>query len=229
VTYSLVARCARTGAVGVATATADIAVGARVPHAAAGVGAVATQHRTDPRLGPLGLRLLADGCSAADVVAAIAAEAPHVAWRQLAVVDAAGRTAAFSGELVTTVGCEHHAPGCVAVGNCLRTAEVGPAMTAAFADAPGEPLAERLVRALEAGLAAGGETSPARSAALLVARDPDMALVDLRADDDAEPIVALRGLWDAYRGWVADFRLRALDPDAARGVADGGPGDGDLP
>jgi uncharacterized Ntn-hydrolase superfamily protein len=200
-----------------------------VPHAAAGVGAVATQHRTDPRLGPTGLRLLAEGRDAADVVAAIAAEAPHAAWRQVAVVDAAGRTAAFSGGRVSTIGCEHHAADCVAIGNCLSTADVGPAMTAAFVDAPGEPLAERLVRALEAGLAAGGETSPARSAALLVARDPDMALVDLRSDDDPDPVAALRGLWDAYRGWVADFRLRALDPDHALGAADGGTGDGDLP
>ena len=226
-TYSLAARCARTGAFGVVTTTADIAVGARVPFAAAGVGAVVTQHRTDPRLGPLGLRMLAEGGSADDVIGRLMGSTPHAGWRQVAVVDAAGRTAAFSGDRVTTIGCEEHGEGCVAIGNCLRDAGVGAAMTTAYAAAADEPLAERLLRALEAGLAAGGETSPARSAALLVVRDPDLALVDLRIDDDAEPIGALRRLWDGYRGWVGDFRLRALDPDRASGTADGGAGDGE--
>ena len=89
-TFSLVARCPRTGQLGAAVATADIAVGARVPHAGAGVGAVLTQHRTDPRLGPRGLELLRSGCDALATVAALVASTASADWRQLAAVDAAG-------------------------------------------------------------------------------------------------------------------------------------------
>ena len=87
-------------------------------------------------------------------------------------------------------------------------------MVAAFQDAPGDPLAERLVSALEAGLAAGGERSPVRSAAVLVAGDQSFALVDLRVDDAAEPVAALRAVWDAYRPRMEEFVDRALDPDS---------------
>lgn len=228
-TFALAGRCERTGAFGAVAATCDIAVGARVAFAEAAVGAVLTQHRTDPRLGPAGLSLLREGLGADAAVAALADSTPHAAWRQLAAIDRTGATAAFSGAEVVTTACEEHGPDCVAIGNCLADAAVGRAMTAAFAAAPGEPLAERLVRALEAGADAGGETSPTRSAVVLVARDPGFSLVDLRVDDSGDPIGDLRGLWTTYRGWTADFRQRALDPDAASGAAGAGSGDGDLP
>ena len=228
-TFALAGRCSRTGAFGAAAATCDLAVGARVPFAEAGVGAVLTQHRTDPRLGPAGLALLRGGADAAAAAAALRDSAPHAAWRQVAVVDAAGRTAAWSGAEVVTASCEEHGVDCVAIGNCLAGDGIGRAMTGAFESAPGEPLAERLVRALEAGAAAGGETSPTRSAAVLVVRDPGFALVDLRVDDDADPVGGVRRLWSAYRPWTADFRQRVLDPDRASGAAGDGAGDGDLP
>jgi len=89
----------------------------------------------------------------------------------------------------------------------------------------GAPLAERLVRALEGGTAAGGELGATRSAVVLVALDPGMRLVALRVDDDPAPIAALRRLWDAYRPWSDDLRMRALDPDRARGVPEPAPPD----
>ncbi len=213
-TFSLLGRCARTGQLGAATATADIAVGARVPHARAGVGAVLTQHRTDPRLGPRGLDLLASGCDAAEAVAALAKSTAAVEWRQLAAIDTGGGTAAFSGARVEEPFAEEHGHDCIALGNVLVSKGVGSAMVAAFQDAPGDQLAERLVSALEAGLAAGGERSPVRSAAVLVAGDQPFALVDLRVDDAAEPVAALRGLWEAYRPRMDEFVDRALDPDS---------------
>jgi uncharacterized Ntn-hydrolase superfamily protein len=218
VTFALAARCATTGAFGACAATADLAVGARVGHVEAGVGALLTQHRTDPRLGPRGLDLLRSGCDAAETIAALVASTPVARWRQLACVDAAGGTAAFSGAEVVTTGAEEHGPSCVAIGNMLASPGVASAMLTAFTADASVPLAERLVRGLEGGVAAGGETGGTRSAVVLVALDPGMRLVDLRVDDDAEPIAALRRLWDAYRPWASDMRLRALDPDHARGA-----------
>src|SRR5580704_10058322 len=96
-TFSLVGRCARTGMLGAAVTTSSIAVGSRCAFARAGVGACLTQHRTDPRLGPLALDLLARGYDAQHTLLAVRAVAPHLGWRQLAVLDVAGRTAAFTG------------------------------------------------------------------------------------------------------------------------------------
>ena len=199
-------------------ATADIAVGARVPFAEANVGVVLTQHRTDPRLGPAGLDLLRVGHTATETVAALAESTPFGRWRQLAVVDGSGATASFSGAEVTTTMAETHGRECVAIGNVLASPSVCDAMVAAFEAAPSETLAERLTRALEAGRDAGGEQTPARSSALLVVLDPAMTLVDLRSDDDPEPVLALRRLWETYAPWIDEFRLRAIDPDAASGV-----------
>ncbi len=217
-TFALAARCAETGAFGACAATADLAVGARVGHVEAGVGAVLTQHRTDPRLGPRGLALLRAGCDARETVAALVASTPVARWRQLAVVDASGASAAYSGSEVVTTSAEEHGPGCVAIGNMLASPGVAAAMLTAFAADATAPLAERLVRALEGGAAAGGETGETRSAVVLVALDPGMRLVDLRIDDDPAPIGALRRLWETFRPWAADLRLRALDPDAALGA-----------
>ena len=225
-TFSLAGRCARTGAFGVVAATCDIAVGSRVSYVAAGIGAVITQHRSDPRLGPVGIEALGRGYTAEEVIAELVAETPHSGWRQLAVIDGAGRTASFTGDRVTTVAAEVHGQDCVAIGNCLGDPGVGAAMVAAFEETPADPLGERLMQALEAGLAAGGETSPTLSAVLLVGVDPGMSLIDLRVDHDPAPVAKLRTLWEEYRGWVRDFRLRAIDPDQAAGHADATDGEG---
>jgi len=209
VTFTLVARCPRTAQLGIAVATSDIAVGSRVPFAESGVGAVATQHRTDPRLGPRGLALLRSGCDAAAAVEALVASTPDHAWRQLAVVDARGGVATFSGGHVEATFADLRGDGCAVIGNMLAADEVAAAMLAAA----GEPLAERLVRALEAGLAAGGEVAPLRSAAVLVVGEQSFPLVDLRVDLDPEPVTRLRALWEAYRPRVDEFVRRALDPD----------------
>ena len=217
-TYALAGRCPHTGALGACVATADIAVGARVPFAEANVGVVLTQHRTDPRLGPRGLELLRSGRSADDTVAALVESTELSRWRQLAIVDRTGATASFSGAEVTTTHAESHGDACVAIGNVLTSPGVCEAMVAAFAGSADAALSERLVLALEGGRDAGGEQAPARSSALLVVLDPAMALVDLRADDDPEPVEALRRLWTTYEPWVEEFRLRALDPDRASSV-----------
>jgi uncharacterized Ntn-hydrolase superfamily protein len=178
------------------------------------VGAAVTQHRTDPRLGPRLLELLASGCDAAGAVAGAVASTPHALWRQLAVIGRAGPPAAYSGALVepgaaAEIVNDDHA----VVGNVLAVPAVGDAVSAGFARSPGE-LAERLVAALEAGVAAGGERYPLCSAALLVVADQPFPLVDLRVDAHADPVAELRRLWDRYRPHVEDFVTRALDPEA---------------
>ena len=217
-TYSILGRCARTGQFGAAVSTSSIAVGSRVPHVAPGLGAVLTQHRTDPRLGPRGLELLRSGCSAEETLAALAASTPHHKWRQLAVLDAQGRSAHFHGAAVKPALNAVHVPDCVALGNILANDRIPAAMAASFLDSADQPLAERLVRAMEAGEAAGGEGKPVISAALVVMEKEIFPLVDLRVDLAPDAITALRTLWDAYAPSVREFVTRAVDPDAAPGV-----------
>jgi uncharacterized Ntn-hydrolase superfamily protein len=217
-TYSILGRCARTGQFGAAVTTSSIAVGSRVPHVAPGLGGVLTQHRTDPRLGPRGLELLRSGCSAEETLAALVASTPHHKWRQLAVLDAQGRSAHFHGAAVKPALNAVHVPDCVALGNILANDRIPAAMAAAFLDSADQPLAERLVRAMEAGEAAGGEGKPVISAALVVMEKEIFPLVDLRVDLAPDAITALRTLWDAYEPSVREFVTRAVDPDAAPGV-----------
>jgi uncharacterized Ntn-hydrolase superfamily protein len=218
-TFALAARCPRTGMLGAAVTTSSLAVGSRCVFARAGIGAVLTQHRTDPRLGPLGLDMLAAGKTAAETIAALVASTPHHGWRQLAAVDRQGRTAHYSGHLITSIHAGVTGDGAVAVGNLLKNAEVVPAMLRDFAERPERPLTERLVGALEAGLAAGGENEPVRSAALLVAHEQSFPYVDLRVDDDAAPIERLAALWRAYAPEADDFVQRAIAPGEAPGFA----------
>ncbi|MCC7275361.1 MAG: DUF1028 domain-containing protein [Alphaproteobacteria bacterium] len=218
-TFSLIGRCARTGQFGAAVSTSNIAVGSRVPFCAPQVGAVLTQHRTDPRLGPRGIELLRSGCSARETIEALVASTPHSGWRQLAVIDRAGRTAFHHGALVKPELAGAEARDCVAIGNILASDEVPAAMAAAFAADPEPPLAERLLRGLEAGLAAGGEHGEVMSAALLVVEREVFPLVDLRIDSQIRPIAALRALWTEYLPWLDEFVIRAVDPDRGKGVA----------
>jgi uncharacterized Ntn-hydrolase superfamily protein len=148
---------------------------------------------------------------------ALVASTQHARWRQLAVLDGVGNSAAYSGE---RTGAElGEAPGqdACAIGNILSSALVPAAMLRAFQTDPTLALAERLVLALEAGLRAGGENGPVRSAHLLVVERESFPLIDLRVDWHDEPIAELRALWERYAAQTGDYLLRALDPDNAPG------------
>ncbi|MBO1076644.1 DUF1028 domain-containing protein [Roseomonas marmotae] len=216
-TFSLLGHCARTGQFGAVCTTSSIGIGARVPFLAARQGGVLTQHRTDPRLGPRGLDLLRSGCTAQETVAALAASTPDHGWRQLAVIDRAGRTAHFHGARMKPAFAEAHGAGCVAIGNIMASADVPRAMIDAFLARPEAPLATRLLEALQAGEDAGGEGRPLVSAALVVVAEESFPYVDLRVDRDAAPIVALAALWRDYAPQADEYVLRAVAPDAARG------------
>ena len=214
-TFSLLGRCPRTGQFGAVVTTSAVGVGARVPFARAGIGAVLTQHRTDPRLGPLGLDLLSRGFTAQQTIDAIAAATPHRHWRQLAVIDAQGRTAHFDGANVRPAISVAHGRDCIGAGNILRNEDVAPAMVASFEASPDLPLATRLVRAIQAGEEAGGETAAVVSASLLVVHTEPFPFVDLRVDAHETPLLELARLWALYEPTAEDYVRRAVDPDFA--------------
>jgi uncharacterized Ntn-hydrolase superfamily protein len=213
-TFSLVGMCRRSGMFGAAVTTSSIGVGSRCPYARAGVGAVLTQHRTDPQLGPRGLDLLAAGHSASQVVQALAQDNPSIGWRQLAVIDKSGDTAYYHGDKIHSIHAASQGDAVCAIGNIIRHADIPDAMVEAFCHAPEEHLAERLLRGLEAGLAAGGELKQVKSAALLVVHEQSFALVDLRVELDPQPLSVLRFLWELYGPQAELYVRRALDPDS---------------
>ncbi len=222
-TLSITARCARTGMVGIAISSSSPAVAARCAWTEAGVGAVATQNITDPRLGLLGLDLLRRGHGAASVVAQLVAAGRFPAFRQLAVVDQDGATASHTGARALGLNGAVPGAGCIAAGNLLASLDVLPAMVTAFSADPGLHLAERLLRALEAGAAAGGEAGPLHSAGLRVSDRHVFPICELRFDWSDAPIADLRRAWDVYQPQMADYLQRAVDPTAAPGY--GVPGD----
>ena len=222
-TFSIVGRCARTGQLGVAISSSSIAVGARCPWLQAGVGAVSTQNITLPALGPQVLGRLAEQMPAEAALAQVMAAEPWREHRQVTVVDAQGRTAHFSGREALGVHLAVAGAQCVAAGNLLASPAVIEAMVPAFESAPG-PLADRLLAAMQAALAAGGEAGPVHSAALKVVGEVPWPIIDLRVDwAEADPIGQLAGLWQAYRPQMQDYLTRALDPTAAPSY--GVPGD----
>lgn len=223
-TLSIVARCADTGCHGVAIASSSPAVAARCVHARPGIGAVASQNITDPRLGPRLLALLAEGHEAPAALAALCAAAEHVAWRQLLAIGRTGPGAARSGARTLGIGAEAVADHAACGGNLLADAAVPAAMLDAFGHGGGA-FPDRLLAALQGGMDAGGEAGPVHSAGLRIVR-PELAwpLVDLRVDWHADcPVGALRSLWHRYAPQAEEYVQRALDPGSA--PAFGVPGD----
>jgi uncharacterized Ntn-hydrolase superfamily protein len=214
-TFSIAGRCARTGMLGAVVTTSSMAVGGRCAYARAGVGAVLTQHRTDPRLGPKMLEGLQGGAAPDAVLRALEAGDPNLKWRQLAAIAADGRAAFFNGSRITSIAKGRVGRDCVAIGNILRTTQVVDAMVESFEASEAETLAERLVRAIEAGLAAGGELKQVKSAGLLVVHRESFPYVDLRVDLSAQPLSELRFLWELYRPEAETYVVRAVDPDKA--------------
>jgi len=211
-TFSLLGRCVETGQFGAVVTTSSPCVGARVPFLSAKVGGILTQHRTDPRLGPRGLALMSSGCTAEETLAALVASTTDHQWRQLAAIDATGATAFFNGAVNKPLVGQAQGQDCVAIGNILASSEVPQAMVDAFVAASGSSLAERLLLAVEAGEAAGGEGRPVRSACLKVVDSEIFPLMDLRIDASDTTIPALRALWLEYSPRCQDYVEWALRP-----------------
>jgi uncharacterized Ntn-hydrolase superfamily protein len=214
-TFSLLARCAQTGRFGMVIASSSPAVAARCAHARAGVGVAASQNVTDPALGPALLRALDSGLSATAAMAQVTT-APHIAWRQLMVVDAHGHTAHHTGAQVLGLWNVAAADGVIAGGNLLANRDVPHAMCDAYARSRGD-LGDRLITALVAGRDAGGEAGPVHSAGLLIVDRESWPAAELRCDwlDDACPIAAVARAWAVYAPQMAAYLQRARDPGAA--------------
>jgi uncharacterized Ntn-hydrolase superfamily protein len=222
VTFSVLARDPATGELGIAVASCILAVGRAVPAARPGVGVVAVQARSRRGLRTTLLSGLTEGAAPAELVRR-AAHAAEDADRQIAVLDAAGRVAAHTGQGSLPVSGHLLGEGCSVQGNVLASAEVLPAMAAAFTAARGA-LADRLVAALAAGQAAGGDLRGRQSAALLVvagtaATDEDDGVrVDLRVDDSGDPVAQLSMLRNLQRAYdEGDYEtLAVFAPEGAR-------------
>lgn len=214
-TFSIVARCARTGQMGMAVTSSSICVASRCAWAQAGVGVVATQNLTDPGLGPAGLQLLAQGQSAQQVLDHLVANDAGQAYRQLQVLDAQGVIVQHTGQLALPTVASAVGHGCGAAGNLLANTGIPQAMVECFESLREQPLAVRLLAALQAGLAQGGEVRDLRSAGVQVVDTQNWPIVDLRVDNQPQPLDALDALWRSYEPLMPSYISRATAPHLA--------------
>jgi len=215
-TYSIVARDEQTGQLGVAVQSHWFSVGSVVTWAEAGVGAIATQAMVETSYGPLGLELMRGGISAPQALKALLAADEGRALRQVAFVDTKGQVAVHTGGRCIAEAGHESGDGFSAQANMMGTATVWPAMAAAYRSAVGS-LAERLLSALEAAQAAGGDIRGQQSAAILVVNGSSSGrpwadrVVDLRVEDHPHPVVELRRLLRVHRAYqwmnLGDERL----------------------
>jgi uncharacterized Ntn-hydrolase superfamily protein len=221
-TWSIIARDGATGSFGIAVATRFFAVGARVPFIAANIGAVATQALVNPFYGIDGLTLLRAGKPAPEVVAALVAADTGREYRQVHVMDAAGGVAAHTGSACID-WCGHIAGDGVSVaGNMLTGGAVIEDTAAAYLANLSAPLPQRLIAAMRAGEAAGGDKRGKQSAALLIHGEEAWSDLDLRVDDHADPLAELDRLermsrthWMVFRRFLPSHKDRVGVTDRA--------------
>jgi uncharacterized Ntn-hydrolase superfamily protein len=205
-TWSIVARDAATGQIGIAVATCAFAVGARVPFIATGVGAVATQAFVNPFYGYRGLELLRAGASAEDVIRVVTTADEGRSQRQVHVMDRAGRFAAYTGEACVD-WCGHLIRDTFSVaGNMLAGPQVIERTADVFAASAHLPMARRFLAALKAGEEAGGDKRGKQSAAILLHDEEEYPLLDIRVDDHADPLAELARLEEVARGRFLHYR-----------------------
>jgi len=222
-TFSLVARCADTGMFGLAISSSSPAVAARCSFARAGVGAVASQNVTDPSLGPLTLDLMEQGLSAPQAIDAMKTQSKFIEYRQVLAVDTAGRTAIHSGPNSLGIWTQAQAENVASGGNLLDNDGVPQAIVDGFLSSSGH-IGDRLIAAMRAGLAAGGEAGPVHSAGMKIVDKVSWPVADLRCDWTEDcPIETIATAWNVYKPQLDAYIQRALDPREAPSY--GVPGD----
>lgn len=214
-TFSITARCPRTGALGVAVSSKALASGARVPYCRAGVGSIASQAFANPLLGIDGLTLLEQGLPAERVLERVIENDTGRDLRQVAIVDKEGRTASHTGTRCIPWAGAITGAGHVCAGNILVAEEVVQAMSQAFEASVDDELPERLMRALEAGQEAGGDRRGRQSAGIYVVDRDEYSWYDLRVDDHPDPVPELRRIYELKQEdkqrW-GDFRVTRESP-----------------
>ena len=221
-TLSIAAWDESSGQLAAAISSSSISVSSRCLHWRSGVGIALSQNITDPRLGPRLLSLLDDGVEVSDAIEAVVKSTPYIRYRQLGLVDSNGNTGLFTGDSV--LGCFASASGknCVAAGNLLDNDTIPEAMVRAFEQSSGS-FGSRILGALQAGVAAGGEAGSLHSAGMLIGGEPSWPLAELRIDWDANPIEKMIVGWEIYEPQIDDYVKRAFNPEDA--PAYGVPGD----
>ncbi len=225
-TLSLLGRCKRTRRFGTVISSSSVAVASRCAFAKGKVGAALSQNITDPRIGINFLDLLSDGKTAKESMKIVKSTFDNVEWRQLGLIDQHGHTAAYSGPQVLGVNNIVHGDNCLGLGNLLDNEQVPEAMVEAFIANEAKDLGERLMLALEAGLAAGGEAGPIHSAGLLMVGDYAFPEAELRIDwdpGDDTAIQKLRATWEEYAPRLKNYMQRVFDPEGSPSY--GVPGD----
>jgi uncharacterized Ntn-hydrolase superfamily protein len=219
-TWSIIARDAATGEFGIAVATRFFAAGALVPHIAAGVGAIATQALVNPYYGIDGLKLLRAGRAPCDVLEnLIAADTGHDS-RQVHIIDAGGRIAAYTGSACVDWCGQIKGDGFSIAGNMLAGGRVLDDTAKAYVANEKLPFARRLIVAMYAGEAAGGDKRGKQSASLLIHGDEEWPALDLRVDDHADPLAELERLEQVSRERWVHFRQYLPSRDDPPGITD---------
>ncbi len=223
-TYSIVARDARTGELGVAVQSHWFAIGPLVPWAEAGVGAVATQSFVDPSYGPLGLAMMKAGRSGPDASKGLLVADENREVRQVAMIDAQGRVSAHTGAKCIPMAGHRVGEGYSVQANLMLDAKVWPAMSRAFESGSGD-LADRMLAALEAAQGVGGDIRGKQSAAIVVVSGKPTGkpwqdrAYDLRVDDHPEPVAELRRLARLQKAYnlmnEGDLAVERKDPEGA--------------
>ncbi len=214
-TFSLVARCAQTGMFGVAIASSSPAVAARCSYSRASVGAVASQNITDPSLGPLTLDLMGRGLTAKQAIKKIVASGKFIKYRQVLAVDRFGGTAIHSGPSSLGIWTQAQDDNVASGGNLLANDGVPQAIVDGFQSASGH-IGDRLIAAMRAGLAQGGEAGPIHSAGVQICDTVAWPVADLRCDWTLDcPIENIATAWDIYKPQLQAYVQRALDPREA--------------
>lgn len=222
-TFSLVARCVETGMFGLAISSSSPAVAARCAYARAGVGAVASQNVTDPTLGPLALDLMQGGMDAAEAIEQVRKQGKFIEYRQVLAVDKTGETAIHSGPNSLGIWTQAQGLNVASGGNMLANDGVPQAIVDGFLASTGH-LGDRLIAAMQAGLASGGEAGPLHSAGMLLVDKVAWPVAELRCDwtDDC-PIENIATAWNIYKPQLDAYVQRAIDPREAPSY--GVPGD----
>lgn len=206
-TFSIVARDPETGQLGVAVQSHWFSVGSVVPWVKSGVGAVATQSLSDVTYGPLGLELMAAGKTAERALQGLLVSDEHPGWRQVGMIDAKGNRAAHTGKQCIREAGHVIGDDFIVMANLMEKNTVWQAMAAAYRNSTGD-LAERMLAALEAAQAEGGDIRGRQSAAMIIVREKSTGtdyrdrLIDLRVEDNPNPLVELRRLVTLNRAYI---------------------------
>ena len=219
-TWSIIAKDNATGQIGIAVATKFFAVGARVPHIAPAIGGIATQALVNPYYGIDGLRLLREGRSPHEIIDTLLAGDAGNASRQLHIMDAEGRIAAYTGKDCVD-WCGHlEGEGFSIAGNMLAGAKVLDDTATAYLASADVPFARRLIAAMRAGEAAGGDKRGKQSAALLIYGEEEWSDLDLRVDDHTDPLTELERLEAVSRERWVHFRKYLPSRKNPAGITD---------